>query len=187
MGESTAVWPSTQQERLTDTSTSRSSVGPHPQCVHRGSGLRMTGGSFCALCRLVPPSIRDSGGESPLVVNTRAGKSLTLRCETSAVPPPNITWYKNGRLVTESTNLRVLKERQMLEIQTTRVKLRSCTSPTLLHAEKCLKGLRTGSYFPIFIVTLFLGLLGVRHWTVCLQSSQHCRTSGQELPFKRLR
>lgn len=109
----------------------------------------MTGG-IC-LCRLVPPSIRGSGGASPLVVNTRAGTSLTLRCESSAVPPPNITWYKNGRPVTESANLRVLKERQMLEIQTTRVKLRSCTSPVLLHAEKCLmEGLRSGSYFPVF-------------------------------------
>lgn len=87
------------------------------------------GGIF--LCRLVPPSIRDSGGESPLVVNTRAGTSLTLRCESSAVPPPNTTWYKNGRLVTDSANLRLLKERQMLEIPTTRVKLRSCTWPVL--------------------------------------------------------
>lgn len=139
-----------QQERLTDTSTSQSSVSPHPQCVHRVCDLIMRGGFFSALCCLVPPSIRDSSGDSVVVVNTRAGKSLTLQCETSAVPPPSITWYKNGRLVTESPSLHILNEGQMLEIKTTGVKLRSCMSPMLLYAGKCLKGSRTVSSSPVF-------------------------------------
>lgn len=88
--------------------------------------LVIRGGFFDALCLLVPPSIRDSSGDSPVVVNTLVGKSLTLECETSAVPPSSISWYKNGRVVTESANLHILKEGQMLEIKTTGVKLRSC-------------------------------------------------------------
>ncbi|XP_032380766.1 hemicentin-1 isoform X2 [Etheostoma spectabile] len=69
----------------------------------------------------VPPSIRDSSGDSPVVVNVLVGKSVTLECESNAVPPPTITWYKNGRVVTESANLRILAEGQMLEIQSSEV------------------------------------------------------------------
>ncbi|XP_070688049.1 hemicentin-1 [Pempheris klunzingeri] len=65
----------------------------------------------------VPPSIRDSSGDSPVVVNVLVGKSVTLECESNAVPPPTITWYKNGRVVTESANLRILAGGQMLEIK----------------------------------------------------------------------
>ncbi|XP_022603168.1 hemicentin-1 [Seriola dumerili] len=65
----------------------------------------------------VPPSIRDSSGDSPVVVNVLVGKSVTLECESNAVPPPTITWYKNGRVVTESANLRILAEGQMLQIK----------------------------------------------------------------------
>lgn len=70
----------------------------------------------------VPPSIRDSSGDSPVVVNVLVGKSLTLECESNAVPPPTITWYKNGRVVTESANLRILAEGQMLEIKDSEVR-----------------------------------------------------------------
>ncbi|KAI1891477.1 hypothetical protein AGOR_G00144220 [Albula goreensis] len=65
----------------------------------------------------VPPSIRDNGGDSPVVVSVRVGNSVTLECESNAVPPPTITWYKNGRIITESTNLKILADGQMLEIK----------------------------------------------------------------------
>lgn len=70
----------------------------------------------------VPPSIRDSSGDSPVVVSVRVGNSVTLECESNAVPPPTITWYKNGRAVTESANLRILAEGQMLEIKGSEVR-----------------------------------------------------------------
>ncbi|KAG7251155.1 hypothetical protein CRUP_029350, partial [Coryphaenoides rupestris] len=38
-----------------------------------------------------PPSIRDANGESPVVVNVRVGKAVTLECESNAVPPPTVT------------------------------------------------------------------------------------------------
>ena len=47
---------------------------------------------------------------------------MTLECESNAVPPPTITWYKNGRVVTESANLRILAEGQMLEIRGSEVR-----------------------------------------------------------------
>nr|XP_014344645.1 PREDICTED: hemicentin-1 [Latimeria chalumnae] len=65
----------------------------------------------------VPPSIKDYTGDSPAVVSVRAGNFVTLECESNAVPPPVITWYKNGRMITESTNVRLLAESQMLEIK----------------------------------------------------------------------
>ncbi|XP_076007425.1 hemicentin-1 [Genypterus blacodes] len=65
----------------------------------------------------VPPSIRDNSGDSPVVVNVLVGNSVTLECESNAVPPPIITWYKNGRMVTESANLHITAEGQMLQIK----------------------------------------------------------------------
>ncbi|KAL4635075.1 hemicentin-1 [Arapaima gigas] len=65
----------------------------------------------------VPPSIRDNSRDLPVQVSVRVGNAVTLECKSNAVPPPTITWYKNGRLVTESANLRILAEGQMLQIE----------------------------------------------------------------------
>ncbi|KAK2908097.1 hemicentin-1 isoform X2 [Channa argus] len=72
---------------------------------------------YIYLTVFVPPSIRDSSGDSPVVVNVLVGSSVTLKCESNAIPPPTISWYKNGRAVTESGNLRILEKGQMLEIK----------------------------------------------------------------------
>uniref|UniRef100_A0A3Q3K3Y4 Hemicentin 1 n=1 Tax=Monopterus albus TaxID=43700 RepID=A0A3Q3K3Y4_MONAL len=69
----------------------------------------------------VPPSIRDSSGDSPVVVNVLVGKAVTLECESNAVPPPTITWYRNSRVVSESANLLILAEGQMLQIKRSEV------------------------------------------------------------------
>ncbi|KAM4861104.1 hemicentin-1 [Thomomys bottae] len=65
----------------------------------------------------VPPSIKDQGSESLSVVNVREGTSVSLECESNAVPPPVITWYKNGRMVTETTHMEVMADGQMLYIK----------------------------------------------------------------------
>lgn len=57
-----------------------------------------------------------------MVVNVLVGKSVKLECESNAVPPPTITWYKNGRMVTETANLRIVAEGQMLEIKGSEVR-----------------------------------------------------------------
>ncbi|XP_004768021.1 hemicentin-1 isoform X1 [Mustela putorius furo] len=64
----------------------------------------------------VPPSIKDHGSESLSVVTVREGTSVSLECESNAVPPPVITWYKNGQ-ITESTHWEILADGQMLHIQ----------------------------------------------------------------------
>lgn len=56
------------------------------------------------------------------MVNVLVGKSVTLECESNAVPPPTITWYKNGRAVTESGNMQLLAEGQMLHIKGSEVR-----------------------------------------------------------------
>ena len=70
-----------------------------------------------------------------MVVNVLVGKSVTLECESNAVPPPTITWYKNGRVVTESANLHILAEGQMLQIKGSEVRdeWRLCCSLSFLN------------------------------------------------------
>ncbi|XP_038613568.1 hemicentin-1 [Tachyglossus aculeatus] len=65
----------------------------------------------------VPPSIKDHGSESLSVLNVREGSPVSLECESNAVPPPVISWYKNGRKVTESANVQILTDGQMLHIK----------------------------------------------------------------------
>ncbi|XP_012591877.2 hemicentin-1 [Microcebus murinus] len=65
----------------------------------------------------VPPSIKDHGSESLSVVNVREGTSVSLECESNAVPPPVVTWYKNGRMIAESTHVEILADGQMLHIK----------------------------------------------------------------------
>ncbi|XP_013377196.1 PREDICTED: hemicentin-1 isoform X3 [Chinchilla lanigera] len=65
----------------------------------------------------VPPSIKDHDSESLSVVNVREGTLVSLECESNAVPPPVITWYKNGRIITESTHVEILADGQMLHIK----------------------------------------------------------------------
>ncbi|XP_023195302.1 hemicentin-1 [Xiphophorus maculatus] len=69
----------------------------------------------------VPPSIRGNSGDVPVEVNILVGKSVTLECESNAVPPPIITWYRNGRVVTETTNIHILPGGQMLQIKRSEV------------------------------------------------------------------
>ncbi|XP_062920094.1 hemicentin-1 isoform X2 [Mobula hypostoma] len=63
----------------------------------------------------VPPTIKGAG-DSPHSVSVRTGNTAILECESNAVPPPIITWFKNSRPVIESSNIRTLANGQSLEI-----------------------------------------------------------------------
>ncbi|XP_075384531.1 hemicentin-1 isoform X2 [Tenrec ecaudatus] len=65
----------------------------------------------------VPPSIKDPGSESISVITVREGASVSVECESNAVPPPVISWYKNGQTITESPRLEILLDGQMLHIK----------------------------------------------------------------------
>ncbi|XP_008940595.1 PREDICTED: hemicentin-2-like, partial [Merops nubicus] len=73
---------------------------------------------------LVPPWIArdDPLGEFAVKeVKTRVNSTVTLECETWAVPEPTIQWYKDKKLLESSSHLQILSEGQVLQIQPARV------------------------------------------------------------------
>ncbi|XP_036769471.2 hemicentin-2 isoform X1 [Manis pentadactyla] len=73
---------------------------------------------------LIPPSISkdDPSGEvSMKEVKTKVNSTLTLECECWAVPPPTISWYKDGRPVAPNERLHLLGEGRLLQIRPTQV------------------------------------------------------------------
>lgn len=69
----------------------------------------------------VPPSIKGQNSTPPAIVNVRVGMPVTLECESNAVPPPIITWYKNGRMISVSSNVSFVADGQTLHIKMTEV------------------------------------------------------------------
>ncbi|XP_012784766.2 hemicentin-2 [Ochotona princeps] len=73
---------------------------------------------------LIPPSISKddpSGDEGVKQVKTKVNSTLTLECECWAVPPPTVSWYKDGQPVTPNQRLHLLAEGRLLQIQPTQV------------------------------------------------------------------
>uniref|UniRef100_A0A670IF80 Hemicentin 1 n=1 Tax=Podarcis muralis TaxID=64176 RepID=A0A670IF80_PODMU len=75
----------------------RLSDGGEYVCIARNSAGESRRKSFLTI--YVPPSIKDHSGAALSVVNVRVGTPVTLECESNAVPPPVISWYKNGRMI----------------------------------------------------------------------------------------
>ncbi|XP_075041291.1 hemicentin-2 [Mixophyes fleayi] len=63
-----------------------------------------------------PPSIKEppSGNKETVL---RPGGTLTLMCESDAMPQPTVTWYKNGQPLTSGSSVSIQKNGQRLEIQ----------------------------------------------------------------------
>lgn len=53
--------------------------------------------NVCVSLTVVPPSIRGSDEVSTLTVTV--GGLITLVCESSGIPPPGLTWKKNGKII----------------------------------------------------------------------------------------
>nr|XP_010300774.1 PREDICTED: hemicentin-2 [Balearica regulorum gibbericeps] len=69
---------------------------------------------------LVPPWIArdDPLGEFAMKeVKTRVNSTVTLECETWAVPQPTIRWYKDKQLLESTGHLQILSEGQILQIK----------------------------------------------------------------------
>uniref|UniRef100_A0A8C1GCV3 Hemicentin-1 n=1 Tax=Cyprinus carpio TaxID=7962 RepID=A0A8C1GCV3_CYPCA len=62
----------------------------------------------------VPPSIRGSDEVSPLTVIE--GGLITLVCESSGIPPPSLTWKKDGSELKGDSRVRVLSGGRQLQI-----------------------------------------------------------------------
>lgn len=69
----------------------------------------------------MPPSIKAQGGASVTVLNVRVGTPVTLDCESNAIPAPVITWYKNSRIIPDSSTMEVLADGQTLRIKAAEV------------------------------------------------------------------
>ncbi|XP_010130628.1 PREDICTED: hemicentin-1, partial [Buceros rhinoceros silvestris] len=84
-------------------------------CIARNQAGESQKKSFLTV--LVPPSIKDSRGTSLTVLNVRVGTPVMLECESNAIPPPVITWYKNRHIISESANVEILADGQTLQIK----------------------------------------------------------------------
>ncbi|KAK7889294.1 hypothetical protein WMY93_024854 [Mugilogobius chulae] len=60
------------------------------------------------------PSIRGSDEVSPLTVTE--GGLITLVCESSGIPPPSLTWKKNGKDLKTNQRVRILSGGRQLQI-----------------------------------------------------------------------
>ncbi|KFP01647.1 Hemicentin-1, partial [Calypte anna] len=84
-------------------------------CIARNQAGESQKKSFLTV--FVPPSIKDHSRTSLTVLNVRVGTPVMLECESNAIPPPVITWYKNRRLISESANVEMLADGQRLRIK----------------------------------------------------------------------
>ncbi|XP_056395554.1 LOW QUALITY PROTEIN: hemicentin-2 [Hyla sarda] len=71
----------------------------------------------------IPPLItRDSGeNHGAKEVKTKANSTLTLQCESQAVPKPTVHWYKDGQLLDSYGTMQILGDGRVLQIQPVRV------------------------------------------------------------------
>ncbi|XP_010190234.1 PREDICTED: hemicentin-1-like, partial [Mesitornis unicolor] len=84
-------------------------------CIARNQAGESQKKSFLTV--LVPPNIKDDSGTSLTVLNVRVGTPVTLECESNAIPPPVITWYKNRHIISESAKVEILADGQTLRIK----------------------------------------------------------------------
>lgn len=78
------------------------------------SGLRglFQGNQVCGCVGAVPPDI--VGEEQN--VSVLLGQALELRCRSNAVPPPRLTWLKDGRPLLQKPGLSISGDGSMLKV-----------------------------------------------------------------------
>ncbi|ETE60133.1 Hemicentin-1, partial [Ophiophagus hannah] len=97
----------------------RLSDGGEYVCIVRNSAGESIKRTFLTIH--VPPSIKGQSSIPPAIVNVRVGMPVTLECESNAVPPPSITWYKNNHMISVSSNVEIVADGQTLHIKMTEV------------------------------------------------------------------
>ncbi|NXF12445.1 HMCN1 protein, partial [Smithornis capensis] len=84
-------------------------------CIARNQAGESQKKSFLTV--LVPPSIKAQSGASVTELNVRVGTPVTLHCESNAIPPPVISWYKNRLSISDSAHVEILADGQTLRIK----------------------------------------------------------------------
>ncbi|XP_026558988.1 hemicentin-1 [Pseudonaja textilis] len=97
----------------------RLSDGGEYVCIVRNSAGESIKRTFLTIH--VPPSIKGQSSIPPAIINVRVGMPVTLECESNAVPPPSITWYKNNRMISVSSNVEIVADGQTLHIKMSEV------------------------------------------------------------------
>ncbi|XP_069465362.1 hemicentin-2 isoform X1 [Ambystoma mexicanum] len=72
----------------------------------------------------VPPQIQMEDSTDAFAVKevkTRINTSLSLQCDSWAVPAPTITWYKDGQLLESKDHLQILSDGRVLRLQPTKM------------------------------------------------------------------
>ncbi|XP_071981860.1 hemicentin-2 isoform X2 [Engystomops pustulosus] len=71
----------------------------------------------------IPPQITRDDGENrgTKEVKTKVNSTLTLQCESRAVPKPAVHWYKDGQLLESYGSMQILGDGRVLQIQPIRV------------------------------------------------------------------
>ncbi|XP_040264776.1 hemicentin-1 isoform X1 [Bufo bufo] len=69
----------------------------------------------------VPPTIVSGNRDSSPQINIGISTSTLLKCIPDGIPTPVINWYKNGQLITDSTDVRILQKGQVLNIDNAQV------------------------------------------------------------------
>ena len=96
----------TWQDRPLVSSWCRYNCPPHiPTAHHCNVTTPFSRPSDCSAVVSVSPSIRGSEDVSPLTV--MEGSLITLVCESSGIPPPSLTWRKDGTTAHLRGGLRV--------------------------------------------------------------------------------
>jgi len=70
-----------------------------------------------SLCQYftVPPSIDDANVvDKPKVIQNR---TVLLECPVSGIPPPEVTWLRNGDALSLEAHMRLLSDGRQLEIR----------------------------------------------------------------------
>ncbi|PNI67325.1 HMCN1 isoform 2 [Pan troglodytes] len=64
----------------------------------------------------IRPTITNSGSHPTEIIVTR-GKSISLECEVQGIPPPTVTWMKDGRPLIKAKGVEILDEGHILQLK----------------------------------------------------------------------
>lgn len=81
--------------------------------------LLICGCDVCLLFFSEPPQIKTSG--VPAEVSVVVNSIMELQCEATGIPPPSLTWLKDGRPLPQTASVRLLQGGKVLRVASAQV------------------------------------------------------------------